>query len=293
MREVWLVAIHGIGTGAVFGLIAMSLNVIYSSSDIWNFAQGYWVVVSGLLAFTWMPSAPVGVGPWLLWMVVIAVVVAALMAIQGLLTLAPLRSSVEQHSWLVTTLAASVIIGGVVLQIQGPDAIAVPTPLPTFSIGGITTSTVYLAAIALMLLVFVALRLFATRTRIGLAIQALRQDLEASAAAGIPVRSLQLLSFGISGVILGLTGTIAGPVLALADVRGVELVMMGFTAAVVGGLGNLTGALVAGPLLGVVSVSTAIWIGGDFQRTVVLAVLILILLFRPEGLFGRVTARRV
>ena len=294
MKEVLLLLINGAGMGAIFAMIAMSLNVIYGATSILNFAQGYFVVVAALFASLWLPgtSSP-SIGAWFVGLIVVAFTTATLMGIQGLLTLIPLKSSTEQHSWLVTTLAAATIIGGVILVVQGPEAINVATPLGRFTAGGVRTSYVYIAAMVASIVLFWGLRQFANRSLTGLAMQALRQDLEASQAAGVPVRRLQLMAFAISGAIIGVVGYSFGPVVAPADSRGVELVLNGFTAAVVGGIGNMKGALIAGPLLGMVTVATGIWMGSDFQRTVVLGILIVILLVRPEGLFGRVTARRV
>jgi branched-chain amino acid transport system permease protein len=291
--SIWVLLLQGVGTGSVYALIGMSLNVIYGATSILNFAQGFWIVVAGLLAFRFVPAGGESVLAWLGWMVVVTVLVTLFTTVQGVLTLLPLRSSTEQHSWLVTTLAASVIIGGIVLVEQGGNAIIVPTVLGSLTAFSVTESFTYVLAPALCLCVLLALTLADRRTASGLALRAIRQDLEAARAAGLRVRALQIGAFAVSGVIVGLTGFLTGPVLGLSQSTGVTLVLYGFTAALMGGLGNNVGAVLGGVLLGLASVATGLWVGGDFQEPIVLLLLIAVLLVRPQGIVGRARVRRV
>lgn len=292
MEELAITLVRGIGMGSVFSLVAMSLNVIYNSTDILNFAQGDWVVVGGLLAFlTLQPEA--GAVPWLLLIGAMALATATGMVTQGWLTLLPLKSSVEQHSWLVTTLAASAIITSLILIFQGPEPIVVRSAFGTFGFLGTQHPVLYPILFVLAVVTFLALRWFHSRTLVGLTMTALRQDLDAARAAGAPVRRLQLLAFGISGLIVGATGFVGAPVLSLSQSAGIDFALNGFVVAVVGGLGNQLGALIAGPVLGMLSVLAIFTVGGEFEQAVALAVLIAVLLVRPEGVFGRPAARRV
>lgn len=292
MEELAITIVHGIGIGAVYALVAMSLNVIYNATGILNFAQGDFVVVGGVLAFATF-HATSGVVLWVLLAIALAVAVALLMGVQGWLTLLPLRDSVEQHSWLVTTLAASSVIGSLILIIQGPAQIRVHDPLGSFDFLGVSHPVLYPLLAVLALAVYAGLHAFHARTLSGMAMSALRQDLDAARAAGAPVRRLQLLSFAIAGLMLGATGFVASPVLGLTQSSGIDFALNGFVVAVVGGLGNQKGAILAGPLLGMLSVFAVFEVGGELQQAVTLAVLIVLLVVRPEGIFGRPAARRV
>ena len=214
-------------------------------------------------------------------------------AAQGAMTLAPLRSSTEQHSWLVSTMAVSVIIGASILIVQGPFAVTTPYPFPGIRILGVRTPFAYLAVMALLVLCFVALQLFLRHTRTGVAISALAQDLELARATGLRVRLLQVVSFGISGAILGVTGFVAAPIISIAPDSGISYILSGFIAAVIGGMGNLYGALVGGPIVGVVAMSSAYLFGGEFQNLILLTLLVAVLMVRPQGLFGRMSTRHV
>ena len=127
MDELIIILVRGIGLGAVFSLVAMSFNVVHNSSGILNFAQGNMLVLGGLFGFFTLSQDP-ELARWLLLVPAAALLFAAVLAAQGYVTLLPLRSSVEQHSWLITTLAVSVIIGAVILIAQGPHALSVKSP---------------------------------------------------------------------------------------------------------------------------------------------------------------------
>ena len=292
MEDLLIILVRGVGAGSIFALVGMSFNIVFNSSGILNFAQGNMLVLGGLFAFLALPGSP-SATQWFVFLPVVAVALAALLAVQGLVTLAPLRSSVEQHSWLITTLAASVIIGGILLIYQGSAQQSVRSPFPAVRFLGTRVPATYAITAGLALFWWLALRWFHTRMLTGLAISAIAQDLDAARAAGLRVRRLQVIAFGISGLIVGSAGFAAAPVMAIANDSAIAYVMNGFVAAVVGGLGNNFGALIGGVLVGVLSLYAAFEYGGEYQNVVSLALLVVVLMLRPQGLFGRQAARRV
>lgn len=292
MDEVLIILVRGLGTGAVFALIAMSLNVIYNASGVLNFAQGHLVVVAGVLAYVLYPSGA-SVMLWLLNLVLVTVMMAAIAGFQGFLTLLPLRSSVEQHSWIVTTLAASIILGAVVTLTMGPNALIVREPFGTFSVAGTQVPYIYPGLVALTIAVFLGLRWFQRRFLIGLALNALSQDLDAARAAGASTRNLQVLAFAIAGLVLGLSGFLGASVLGISEGNALQYTVYGFIVAVVGGLGNNAGALIAGPIFGVLLMYVTYQVGNEWQTPLGLAVIATVLMVRPQGVFGRPHARRV
>ena len=118
-------------------------------------------------------------------------------------------------------------------------------------------------------------------------------DPDAARAAGLPVRRLQIVAFAISGLMIGTAGFLVAPVISVSSDAGLRYVLNGFVAAVVGGIGSNLGTLIGGPLVGVVGMLTAYKIGGAYQDLASLLLLIAILMLRPQGLFGRSSARRV
>lgn len=292
MDELTIILVRGIGTGAIFTLVALSFNVIYNASGILNFAQGHMLILGGAVGFLLLP-ADAGPLTWLALMAAAGAILAALMTVQGYVTLLPLRSSIEQHSWLITTLAVSVIISAVILITKGPFALIVRDPFGTIDIAGTRTPAGYLIALLLAGAAYGGLAWFHKKTLTGLAMSAIAQDLDAARAAGVRVRRLQLYSFAISGLIVGVGGFGAAAVLTISPASPINYVLNGFIAAVIGGLGSNAGALIGGPLVGVISMLAAYLAGGEFQNLVSLATLVCVLMLRPQGLFGRVRTRQV
>lgn len=292
MDEFAIILIRGIGIGAIYALIAMSFNIVHNASGVLNFAQGNLLVVGGLFAAT---TAAATHGPWV-WIAILiaaAVVLALAVAFQGFLTLLPLRSSVEQHSWLVSTLAAAVIINAVILVALGSEPLNARSPFASVPLLGTRTPAPYVLAAGLAIAWWAALHWFHRYTRVGIAMRAISQDLDAARAAGLQVRRLQLYAFAISGLITGSIGFAAAPILSMANDSGIGYSMQGFVAAVIGGLGSNAGALLGGFGIGVISMYAAFEYGGEFQSAISLAVLVAVLMLRPEGLFGRAAGRRV
>ncbi|WP_342363240.1 branched-chain amino acid ABC transporter permease [Terrarubrum flagellatum] len=291
LNEVLIIVIRGIAIGSIFATVAMSFNIVHGATGIFNFAQGNMFILGAFAAYLLASEADVAL--WIVMLIVGGLGVAAIVTFQGYITLLPLRSSVEQDSWLISTVAASVIIGAILMITLGPFAYNVPNIAPSFRILGVRTPGAYALAIGAMVFWFVALRLFLRRTYTGLAISALSQDFDAARAAGLPVRRLQLIAFAISGLIVGSVGFLVAPVVSVTADSGLRYVLNGFVAAVVGGIGSNAGTLIGGPLVGVVAMLTAYKIGGAYQDLASLLVLVAILMLWPQGLFGRAAARRV
>lgn len=292
MDELFIIVVRGIGIGAIYSLVAVSFNVVYQSSGILNFAQGHMLILGGVFGSMFLPP-DAGVLTWLALLMAAGLSVALLMAVQGYITLLPLKSSVEQHSWLITTLAVSVIISALILITKGPFALVVRDPFPPFRAFGVETPAAYAIAPIFAVAACLGLRWFHRYTLTGLAMSAISQDLEAAKAAGIRVRHLQIMSFAISGLVVGAGGFGAGAILSISPSSPINYVLNGFVAAVIGGIGSNAGALMGGPMVGVLSMWAAYNVGGEYQNAVSLALLVVILMARPQGLFGRVSARQV
>lgn len=292
LDELILIAVRGIGLGAVYALIALGLNVIYNATHILNFAQGSTFVLGALLGI-YFSDAGYGTFGWLMLMPVAGLAIAAIMTFQGWITLLPLRESTQQHSWLITTLAFSIIISALLVLSQGPWSSQYSGTIPYVMIGYMRTPIPYLVLPVIAVAWWLALRWFSMRTLTGLALSALSQDLEAAAAAGLKIKRLQLLSFTISGMIAGTAGYAAGPIISVGPDDGLRYVVAGFVAAVVGGLGSMFGALASGAVVGCVAMFAVYGLGGKYEGFVSLIILTLVLFIRPSGIFGARAARRV
>jgi branched-chain amino acid transport system permease protein len=291
MSEIILIVVRGLGNGACLALIAMSFNIVRGSSGVLNFAQGHLFVLGGLVAAL-LVGAQSTLAAWAAAMIAATAIIAALTAAQGAITLLPLRNG-SHETWIITTMAVSVIISALLLLLLGPFARPAPAAFPGVTIGGMRTPSAYPLTIALAMLWFAALRWFGTSTRTGIAISALSQDLDAARAAGLNARRLQILAFGVSGAITGSAGFVAAPVIAIAPDSGITYVLNGFSAAVIGGIGSNAGAMVGGAAVGIITMAVTFLLGGQYQPVASLLLLAGILMARPRGLFGRTAARAV
>lgn len=292
LDEFILIAIRGIGLGAIYALLAIGLNVIYNASHILNFAQGSMFVLGGLIGI-YSSGTDYGTAGWAAMLVVSGVALSLLMTLQGWITLLPLRQSTQQHSWLITTLAFSIIISAVLFLTQGPWSSQYSGTVPYIVVRGFRTPVTFVVLPIIAVVWYLLLRWFSTRTLTGLALSAISQDLDAAAAAGLKIKRLQILAFSISGLVAGTAGFAAAPIISVAPDSGIRYVIAGFVAAVVGGMGSMFGALVASAIIGCLAMFAVYSFGGQYEGFVSLIILSLVLFIRPSGIFGSHAARRV
>lgn len=292
MQELLVILVRGIGAGSLFALVAISLNLVFNASGVLNFAQGQMLIVAGVLAYFWAPDAA-GSLQWWVALVGATLVIAAGSAVQGLLTLVPMRSALDQHSWIITTIAASIIIGAVLVLAIGPQVITVGDPFPSFSLAGTEVPGVYVALLAFTLVVHQGVHWYQRKALSGLALNALSQDLDAARTAGMRTMRLQVTAFALAGAITAVAGFLGASTIEISDSQALHYVVFGFTVAVIGGLGNNTGALIAGLVIGVLLMAASYQFGGNVQLPAALLVIVAVLMIKPQGIFGRPHARRV
>ncbi len=278
----------GITVGSVYALVALGFTLIYNATGIINFAQGEFVVLGGLLFFTFFE-----VLHWPLALALLAaVVIVALVALAcERLAIRPLMDHAVL-SRIIVTIGLSVILRGVAKLIWGVDAHAV-TPFSgdtTLMIGGAVLQLQYLWVLGLTALVVIAVRLFFDRTLTGKAMQACAINPEAARLVGISVPRMVQASFALSAGISALAGAVIAPVTFASYDAGITLGVKGFCGAIIGGLGNGLGAVLGGLLLGVLEnlgVGLAPTGFAGLQDAFAFLVLLLVLFLRPQGLLSR------
>ncbi len=159
-------------------------------------------------------------------------------------------------------------------------------------IGDINLNRQYLWVIAVSLAIMASLALFFRLSLLGKAMRAVSQNQEAARLMGIRVGRIFSGTFAISAAVAGLAGLLVAPVVGIHAEMG-DVILKGFVAAILGGFQSLIGAVIGGFLLGVLETFGGVYFGGTFKNTVAFGLLMLILLVRPHGLFGRSDARRV
>jgi branched-chain amino acid transport system permease protein len=298
------VGIIGLTNGAIYGVVALGYTLVYGILQLINFAHGDVFALSGLFASTVIvsvlgldtdSSVPVIIGGMLLTFVIVMVAFALFNASIERVAYKPLRHA-PRLAPLITAIGMSFIVQNIALAFYGVDYRSVPNFIPAtdvIDIGGITITWKKMTAIMIVVPLLILLSWFVRQTKQGKAMRAVAQDREAAAMMGIDVNRTISVTFMIAGALAGAAGIVYLLQFNMRYDTGFELGLIAFTAAVLGGIGNLTGAVLGALIIGFVQAFNEglTWFapGSDWTRTGVFGILILILVFRPEGLLGEQT----
>jgi len=282
--------ITGLANGAILALAALGFVIIFKATGVINFAQGYFLLVGAYLV--WAGIVQFGL-PWV-FAVVVALVVAILIGVTTeRLVLRPLVGE-SVISVIMVTVGLSILLQGAVQFIWGTEPRPMPTFIPrgTVDVLGAPVSLTRIWAVVLAGAVLAALALFFQRSKHGVAMRAVADDQQAAMAVGISVRRVFALAWALAAASAVLAGIIVANLFGVSG----EIATFGllvFPVVILGGLDSVPGAVVAGAIIGLLVSYTAGYIGGGLQQVIPFVVLVLILLFRPYGLFGEVRIERV
>jgi branched-chain amino acid transport system permease protein len=290
--------VNGLELGSLYALIALGYTLIYGILELLNFAHGDVFMVgaflaagvAGLLVHNEVAAVPAGLAVAL--MMVVAMGGAGLLGV-GIERVAyrPLRNA-NRLAPLITAIGVSLLLESAIQVGVSPAPVLVPSnalvPQGTLHVGSVESPITGLLLFVVSLGLMVGLDVFVFRTRFGSAMRATAQDREAATFMGIDVDRVIMVTFFVASALAGLGGVLFG--LRYASINffmGYLLGIKAFTAAVIGGIGNIRGAMVGGLLLGVLESLSGGFISTQFEDTFVFLVLILVLLVRPQGLFGQ------
>jgi branched-chain amino acid transport system permease protein len=273
----------GLAIGAVYGLIGIGFSLIYSTSKVINFAQGEFVVYGGLAAVSLtLFDIPASIA--LPLSLAASVVMGG--ALQGLLSTA--RKGSNELTYIMTTIGVAIALQGLAHQIWGTDYKTYALyPEGAIKVLGASVNYATITILLTTAVVCLALWIFLFRTMIGKAMRACANDGRAAQTVGIRPRRMVSLAYVASAAIGGLAGVLITPSQMMSYDNGVILAIKGFTAAIVGGLANPFGAVVGGIVLGLLEGLGVGLVSSDLQNAYAFLTLLLILLVRPQGLFGR------
>ncbi|MDD4345538.1 MAG: branched-chain amino acid ABC transporter permease [Desulfitobacteriaceae bacterium] len=282
--------ISGLTLGSIYALIALAIVTIYNITGILNMAQGEFVALGALTACTFYSAGFSLPASFLISVVIIAIVGALIER----LAINPVRNA-SSITLIIITIGLSIIIRGLALLIWGTN----PYSLPAFTQGG--PLQVFGAAInpqsiwvfGLLIVTVTGLFVFMEKTYWGKAVRACVINRMAAKLMGINPDILSLMAFVISGALGAAAGVFITPITLATYDMGFALGLKGFVAAIIGGINNVGGAIIGGLLLGVLEVFGAGLISSGLKDAIALIVLIIVLLFRPQGIIGVVIGRKV
>jgi len=271
----------------LYAAIASGLALEFGVMRIINFAHGEFVMLGAFA--TYFLNTRYGISP------VIGMLVAGLA--MGLLSLAVFRAFLlrvlkqDEHNQILATLGLSILITNLAVILWTPDARALHAPplLPTLRLGEVTVPGNNLFVLLIGALLYVALMLFMTRTRYGVQLRLASDDPDLATLAGVDVERMFGLSFVIGGITAGIAGGLVAVVLYVQPSVGTDLVIRAFAIVVLAGLGSIPGALVGAILLSVAEGLTSTFVpnGASWGYGVAFLVIVVVLLLRPTGLFGK------
>jgi branched-chain amino acid transport system permease protein len=277
--------VNGLFIGGIYALVAVGLTLIYGVMLILNFAHGEFLMLGMYVAFGAFTLA--GVDPYLA--IPIAAILIFLLGasiqrglIQRVLAAHPLNQ-------IVLLLGVSTLLIGLVQFFLSaePRAIHVPYETNVLIISGLRLNIPRLIAFLSSMVISVSLYLFLRFTRTGKAIRAVSQSRHAAWLMGINVKFIYLLTFGIGTAVTAIAGVLLTPNYKMIPTIGQSFAVTAFVVVVLGTMGNFIGAFLGGLIIGIVEVFAGFFLGGDVKIIASMLVFILVLLFRPAGLFGR------
>jgi branched-chain amino acid transport system permease protein len=280
----------GFAVGSIYGLVALGFAVVFKATDVFNFAQGMFVVAGAYFAVTAMSilGLPFPLG------VLFLIGAAALMGVVIHALLIQPLSGRPMLSVIMLTIALSIVMRALIEITYGSAGRPLSTPLPTgvFVLGNLRVSQLHLTAIVVSWVCMAGFGAFFRFTPVGLLMRATADGHEAAVVSGINVNVMNRLAWAIASVLAAIGGLFLGQ-LQIVSTELESIGLLALPAVVIGGMQSIPGAIVGGLLVGVVEQLAASYISPKSSDIVIYGLLLLILMVRPWGLFGQRELGRV
>jgi len=298
--------INGLTLGGVYALIAIGYSMVYGILGMLNFAHGEVYMIGGFAGWWVLHMLTRGSEVVLNAALVVALMIVIAMGVSALVGVMserfayrPLRQA-PRMNLLLSALGVSILLQNLVLHYQGAKVrvfqvgTLIPESLRLFHIGTTVVSFMRVVVIAITFLLMAALSVMVKKTKVGKAMRATSQDLEAATFMGVDVDRIIVLVFLIGSALGGAAGTLVGLLFTQVDYYvGFQAGLKGFTAAVLGGIGNIYGAMLGGILLGLAESLAVTFMPSAYKDVVAFVILIVVLIAKPNGLLGEKPAEKV
>jgi branched-chain amino acid transport system permease protein len=290
--EIAQLLLGGIAGGCVYGLVALGFVLIYKATESVNFAQGDLMMLGAFITLQFVNTAYWNMPFWL-GIIIATVVMAVIGYLMESLIIRRLFGQ-PQFAVVILTIAVGFVLRFAAGFIWGHEPLSLETPFAgtNLRLGGLAISYAEIFVIATTLVLTLVLYLFFARTRLGMAMQASSQNQLAAYYMGVPVKRINGLVWALSGGI----STIAGVLFAARGAIDPNLGLLGikaFAAAVIGGFGSLPGALAGGLIVGIVEPFAGRYMAAGYSQIAPYAIMLMVLILRPNGLFAQVQSKKV
>ena len=297
--------INGLSLGAMYALLALGFTLVYGILELINFAHfnvfmvgsfiGMWTLqlmgINGQsIVMTGLPL----IGTMLIALIVTMVLSGALGVVIERVSLRPLRD-VKGPAAMITTIGVSYVLFNIILLAVGADSKNYPNPLPPvqWDIGDAVLRLREVLIWVIAVLLMLGLHFFVQRSKMGKAMRATAQDPEAARMMGVEVDRVIVIAFFLGSALAGAGGLIFGLYYNFTSfIIGFTAGLRAFTAAVLGGIGNVPGAMLGGVIIGLIEAMGGQFIATAWTDVIIFSILVLVLVFRPAGLLGRVAPNK-
>jgi branched-chain amino acid transport system permease protein len=292
MADLIQLILSGVALGMIYALLAFGYSITFSTSRTINFAQGEFLMLGALTGLTIDARLRLG---YVLAALGAALVGAALGIVLERVAVRPALRTGSTVAWVLATVALGIVARNAAERIWGTDDFPFPAPLGSvpIKIGAIRLLPQELLVVVVASLIMVGVELFRRRSLWGKAVTAVAADNEAAALAGINVPAVITWSFVLSSAIAALSGVLVAPLTLAGPTMGILLSTKAYAVAIVGGLQSGIGVIVGGLLIGLCEQLTARYISTGYKDTPGFILLILILVIKPAGLFGKRSIKKV
>ena len=295
----------GLALGGVYALVALGFSITHTTTKTLNFGQGEFLVagafiaVGSLLLFAGKPftaaldQADVTLGRYLLALLTTVAVVGLLGVLLYYTAIRPFFGA-SGMAWVMSTIGFGIILQNSAMAIWGGSSIAMPSPLgdEVLRIAGAGVRPQEILVIVCTLAVMAALDYVLHKTKIGKAVRAVATNRQAAALMGINVTAIVVLAFVMSSGLAGLAGLLIAPITTASVFMGLNIALKAFSAAILGGLTSPRGCIAGGLLLGCVEALVGLW-HAELREITLFMLIILVLMVKSEGLFGRKVFEKV
>ena len=287
----WQTAIQlifsGLALGAVYGLVALSYSTIYATRNVINFGQGELVVLGSLMGVSMVVGGKV---PVLIALAVAAAVVALGALLVEWLAVRSVKEVTRNMIWVMSTFGLGICMNQLMQKIWGTDPVRFPKFIgkdEPIQLGQVTMLPQELGVLIIAVVVAIAFEAFRRNTLMGKAVRATALDRDTASLMGIDTRKVVYGSYALSGALATLCGFLVAPIQFADPNGGVLLSVKGFIALVIGGLGSPIGGFFGGLFLGLLEIGSASLISEVWKDVITFGALILVMLIRPSGFFGK------
>lgn len=284
--------INGLNLGSIYALVALGYTMVYGIAKLINFAHGDIIMVGSYTVFVCMSMLGLPMWPSLFCSIVVC---ACLGVVIEKIAYKPLRSA-SRISLLITAIGMSFFLENLAQLIfsANPQKFPPLVTLPPLKIGIITISANYYLTFLISVVLMIVLHLFVQKTKTGKAMRAVSEDNGAASLMGIDINKTISITFAIGSALAAVAGILySSSYLLIRPTMGSGLGLKAFVAAVIGGIGFIPGAVLGGFALGLIESLTKAYISTQFSDAIVYGLLIVMLVFKPEGILGKNTKEKV